>query len=59
VDALPLDGYHIFHATRADLLRRLGRSQESRAAYNRAIELTGNAAETTHLIRRRDQLGTS
>ena len=59
VDALPLDGYHIFHATRADLLRRLGRSQESRVAYNRAIELTGNAAETTHLIRRRDQLGTS
>ena len=59
VDALPLDGYHIFHATRADLLRRLGRSQESRAAYNRAIELTGNAAETTHLIRRRDQLGAS
>ena len=59
VDALPLDGYHIFHATRADLLRRLGRSAESRAAYDRAIELTGNAAETTHLIRRRDQLGAS
>ena len=59
VDALPLDGYHIFHATRADLLRRLGRSQESRAAYNRAIELTGNAAETAHLIRRRDQLAGS
>ena len=59
VDALPLDGYHIFHATRADLLRRLGRSQESRAAYDRAIELTGNAAETAHLIRRRDQLAGS
>ena len=59
VDALPLDGYHIFHATRADLLRRLGRSQESRAAYDRAIGLTGNAAETAHLIRRRDQLAGS
>ncbi|HMH59362.1 MAG TPA: sigma-70 family RNA polymerase sigma factor, partial [Galbitalea sp.] len=33
--------YHAYHATRADLLRRLGRSQESRAAYERAIELSG------------------
>jgi len=56
VDGLPLDGYHIFHATRADLLRRLGRSEQSRAAYDRAIELTGNTAETAYLIRRRDQL---
>jgi RNA polymerase sigma-70 factor (ECF subfamily) len=56
VDGLPLDGYHAFHATRADLLRRLGRSQQARAAYDRAIELAGNAAETAHLIRRRDQL---
>ncbi len=52
-----LDGYHAFHAARADLLRRLGRSGESRAAYDRAIELTGNAAEQTYLARRRDQLG--
>jgi RNA polymerase sigma-70 factor (ECF subfamily) len=52
-----LVGYHAYHATRADLLRRLGRSQESRAAYNRAIELAGNAAETASLTRRRDQLG--
>ena len=49
--------YHAYHATRADLLRRLGRSQESRAAYNKAIELAGNAAETASLTRRRDQLG--
>ncbi|MDX3659999.1 RNA polymerase sigma factor [Streptomyces sp. ID05-26A] len=51
-----LDGYHAHHATRADLLRRLGRSQESRAAYDRAIELAGNTAEIAHLTRRRDQL---
>ncbi|MGH3141009.1 MAG: RNA polymerase sigma factor, partial [Gaiellales bacterium] len=56
VDRLPLDGYHAFHATRADLLRRLGRSEESLAAYDRAIELAGNTAETAYLIRRRDQL---
>jgi RNA polymerase sigma-70 factor (ECF subfamily) len=51
-----LAGYHAFHATRADLLRRLGSSQESRAAYGRAIELAGNAAERAYLTRRRDQL---
>jgi len=56
VDGLPLEGYHAFHATRADLLRRLGRSEESRAAYDRAIGLAGNTAETAYLIRRRDQL---
>ncbi|MGW4110016.1 RNA polymerase sigma factor [Actinosynnema sp. NPDC004786] len=52
-----LAGYHAFHATRADLLRRLGRGRESRAAYDRAIELAGNTAETAYLTRRRDQLG--
>jgi RNA polymerase sigma-70 factor, ECF subfamily len=52
-----LAGYHAYHATRADLLRRLGRSQQSRAAYDRAIELAGNTAETAYLTRRRDQLG--
>lgn len=51
-----LGGYHAFHATRADLLHRLGRSRESRAAYDRAIELAGNTAETAYLTRRRDQL---
>ena len=56
VDSLPLEGYHLYHATRAELLRRLGRSKESRAAYDQAIDLTGNTAETAHLIRRRDQL---
>lgn len=38
------------------LLRRLGRSQESRAAYDTAIELAGNTAEIAYLTRRRDQL---
>ena len=52
-----LAGYHSYHATRADLLRRLGRSQPSRAAYDQAIELAGNTAETASLTRRRDQLG--
>ena len=51
-----LAGYHPYHATRADLLRRLGRSQKSRAAYDKAIELAGNTAETAYLTRRRDQL---
>jgi len=52
-----LAGYHPYHAARADLLRRLGRSQQSRAAYDKAIELAGNTAETAYLTRRRDQLG--
>jgi RNA polymerase sigma-70 factor (ECF subfamily) len=52
-----LAGYHAYHAARADLLRRLGHSQQSREAYDRAIELAGNTAETAYLTRRRDQLG--
>jgi len=56
VDALPLEGYHAYHASRADLLRRLGRGAEARAAYDRAIELAGNTAETAFLSRRRDAL---
>jgi RNA polymerase sigma-70 factor (ECF subfamily) len=50
-----LADYHAYHATRADLLRRLGRSQESRAAYDKAIELAGNTAEIAYLTRRRDE----
>jgi len=52
-----LAGYHAYHATRADLLRRLGRSQQARVAYDTAIELAGNTAEIAYLTRRRDQLG--
>ena len=54
-----LAGYHAYHAARADLLRRLGHSQKSRAAYDKAIELAGNTAETASLTRRRDQLGSA
>ncbi|MFF0171561.1 RNA polymerase sigma factor [Micromonospora profundi] len=53
-----LDGYHAFHAARADLLRRLGRCGESRAAYDRAIGLASNPAEHAYLTRSRDQLAT-
>jgi RNA polymerase sigma-70 factor (ECF subfamily) len=52
-----LSGYHAYHATRAELLRRMGSSQKSRAAYDRAIALAGNLAETAYLTRRRGQLG--
>jgi RNA polymerase sigma-70 factor (ECF subfamily) len=57
VDALEpdLSAYHPFHAVRADLLRRLGRTAASRAAYDRAIALAGNAAEIAYLGRRRDE----
>jgi predicted RNA polymerase sigma factor len=48
-----------FAATRADLLRRLGRSADARAAYDRAIGLARNSAESSYLSRRRDELGTS
>jgi RNA polymerase sigma-70 factor (ECF subfamily) len=51
-----LSSYHAYHAARADLLRRLGRSAQSRAAYDKAIDLAGNTAETANLKRRRDQL---
>src|ERR687887_2650600 len=52
VDALDLDSYHVFHAIRADLLRRLGRTGEAAAAYTAAIERTDNAAERAFLERR-------
>ncbi|KQR50771.1 RNA polymerase subunit sigma-24 [Leifsonia sp. Leaf336] len=52
----PLEGYHAYHATRADLLRRLGRTEEARAAYDRAIDSAANSAETAALVRRRDRL---
>ncbi|MFI6074277.1 RNA polymerase sigma factor [Actinoplanes sp. NPDC051343] len=56
VEGLPLEGYRAFHATRAELLRRLGRTADSRAAYDRALDLPGNTAETAHLLRRRTEL---
>ncbi len=49
VDRLELPTYHLFHATRADLLTRLGRADAARAAYERALELATNEAERTFL----------
>ncbi len=51
-----LASYHSFHATRAELLRRLGRDADARAAYASAIDLAGNSAETAYLERRRYEL---
>ncbi len=56
IDTLDLDTYYLFHTTRADLLARLERTGEARAAYDRATELTGNAAERRFLQTRRDLL---
>ena len=49
VDGLDLDGYHYLHATRAELLRRLGRTGDARAAYARALELVHSDAERRFL----------
>jgi RNA polymerase sigma-70 factor (ECF subfamily) len=55
-DQLSLDGYYLFHATRADLMRRLGRPADAVAAYDAAIARTANGAERAFLKRRRDSL---
>jgi len=52
VERLRLDGYRYLHSTRADLLRRLGREEEARAAYRRALELTPSEPERRFLERR-------
>jgi RNA polymerase sigma-70 factor, ECF subfamily len=52
-----LDGFHMFHAARADLLRRLGRSGDAAAAYRRALALAGNEVERRYLGRRLADLG--
>ena len=51
-----LDGYHLFHAARADLLRREGRLSEAAAAYRRALELAGTEPERAFLARRLREL---
>lgn len=51
-DARELQGYYLFHATRADLLRRLGRGVEAAESYRQALALTGSAAERRFLARR-------
>ncbi len=52
-----LDGYHLFHAARADLLRRLGRTREAAAAYRQALAQAGNEAERAYLFRRLHEVG--
>ena len=52
-----LERYLFFHATRADLLRRLGRFKEAATAYRRALELAGNASEQRFLRRRLSECG--
>jgi len=56
IDELDLGNYHLWHATRADLLERLGRTAEARAAYDVAMAGTANSAERALLARRRDAL---
>ncbi|WP_408897329.1 RNA polymerase sigma factor [Nocardioides sp. R1-1] len=56
VERLPLDGYHAWHATRAELLRRLGRSAEAREQYDAALAVCDNVAERAYLARKRGQL---
>ncbi|MGY1618504.1 RNA polymerase sigma factor [Geodermatophilus sp. SYSU D00691] len=56
VDELDLPTYYVFHAVRADLLRRLGRDEEAAEAYRLAAGLTPNPAEREFLLRRRGQL---
>jgi RNA polymerase sigma-70 factor (ECF subfamily) len=57
VDTLDLDTYHYLHAARAELLTRVGRDQEARQAYGRALELVSDDAERRLLQRRRAELG--
>ena len=56
VDELDLDGYHYLHATRAELLRRLDRIDDARAAYGRALELVRSDRERRFLERRLAEL---
>jgi RNA polymerase sigma-70 factor (ECF subfamily) len=55
-DGLDLDGYHYLHATRAELLRRLGRTDDARQAYDRALELVHAEPERRFLEQRRAEL---
>jgi RNA polymerase sigma-70 factor, ECF subfamily len=52
-----LVGYHLAHAARADLLRRLGRDADARAAYERALEVTRHEPERRFIDRRLSELG--
>jgi RNA polymerase sigma-70 factor (ECF subfamily) len=56
LDSLPLENYYLLHATRADLLGRLGREDDAARAYERAITLTSNTAEQRLLKQRQGLL---
>ncbi len=56
VDQLDLEGYYLFHATRADLLRRLGQREVAAAAYSAALDRTANTAERAFLTGRLEAL---
>jgi len=58
VEGLALDRYYLWHAIRADLLKRLGRYQEAALAYDAAITRTDNVAERAFLQRGRDAVRT-
>jgi len=55
VEALDLDGYLYYHSTRGELLRRLGRGDEAKVAYSRALELATTPPERRFLTRRLEQ----
>jgi RNA polymerase sigma-70 factor (ECF subfamily) len=57
LDDLDLDDYHLFHAARADLLRRVGRLRDSAKAYARAADLAPSDAERAYLFGRLDEVG--
>jgi RNA polymerase sigma-70 factor (ECF subfamily) len=56
VDRLELDSYHYLHALRGELLRRLGRGEDARASYARALELVHSDAERRFLEQRLAEL---
>jgi RNA polymerase sigma-70 factor (ECF subfamily) len=58
VEELPLTGYHLFHAVRADLLMRAGRGPDAAAAWRAALDLCGNERER-QILRRQLQAATS
>jgi RNA polymerase sigma-70 factor (ECF subfamily) len=59
LDELDLDGYHLYHAARADLLQRMGNDADAALAYEQALSLATNAVEQDHLRRRLDTLRAS
>jgi RNA polymerase sigma-70 factor (ECF subfamily) len=56
IDRLPLAGYHAWHAARAEMLRRLGRTGQAKEEYDAALAATQNSAERAYLARRRGEL---